>query len=331
MGSVTAWARRSLGLLAYREERLRMKTTPSPAEPQRGAALLLLAMAVTAVVMLVTMSPFSKPVDDKRAFPVQANASSPWPSEQGSDSEIVLVNPGDEQKVTLEYHLGETLPTFGLSLSQTMRLEAKGLETEVTTTLSVTVIQEPTKEEDSVYVSFSDFSLSVVSDGDDVALPAVNSLLAGLKLSVTVHPTLGIQQDEAIGAMNPQVRRMMSLLLDTYRQAYVPLPNQSVGKDANWTRERTWEGSSGLDSLAKESVTLEALGAQSATIVQRTHLEIGGEADDEDLSGRGEGTVRAELDLENGTLRRSEGTFSLTQTLGEAAQTLELEFLLQRR
>ena len=272
--------------------------------------------------MSLSESPSQAPVEQ----PLQAQPAYFPGLNTGADAQ--LVEAGDEAaQVELRYQ-NESL-SFELHLSQEMQIidEAQELDSTVNTEIRALVVLEPSEDPSLTFLSFKEFELAVKADGDDVEIPAVASLLAGIQVQIEFDERSAIGKDTTIAGVNPQVKRMISLLVDALRQTHPHLPEAAVGAGAVWTTESKWENE-GHAALVKRHFSLEAMEAQEAQIAVRLELQL----DAAEGLGKGQGELVTRMDRSSGEVVESKGQLSLVLPLAEGGEQrfdLKMELVAQ--
>lgn len=314
-------------------------TTPKPPSdaPHRRAiavAVLFTLLVVAGIALLVLAPPggsegntaprraASAEVSALSATPDTALPSSPAPGA------VELTYAGDTAAPVegLSYRFDiddDAAPRFSLTLEQRMEAsEAGGERSVVITRLDAVLELELSRDKRGLaFARVVEFDVEVEADGKAVELPAVSSLLRGIRVEVTLDPTQGLGHDEPIAATNPQVKRMITLMVDALRQAHPTLPSDTVGVGARWTAHSAWtqEGGSGLTASVVRHHTLEAAVGDDGALPVTMQLELA--MDGATVRGVGQGQLLARIDPASGRLLESVGELTYEQDiLGKSAR-----------
>lgn len=253
-----------------------------------------------------------------------------------------ILDAGAGPSVTLRYAWprGHT-QSLEMELVQTMVLTGSELDTRVVTEIRSRVVIErgedatPEGQQFPAYISFEAFTLEVTADGERVEVPAIDSLLRGLRIEVQVDPVQGLQADDTLSSVNPQVKRMLSLLVDVLRRAHPVLTEQPIAREARWSVEGSWssdiEGST-LATALTDTQSVTELNADAASLSSKSVLSMtGSPAGHDAVEGSGSGEVTVTVTPNTGELQKGLGTLSYAQRLGAGETGLEQRFTMEFR
>lgn len=300
-------------------------TTSSPAPGRRsrvGAIALLAALAACSALLLWVAPPGSGGASSE-APRVEASGAALAPDPAPGSARVELVSSGDEAQPVegLRYRFdagqGDAVRRYTLVLEQRMTVSEAEARSEVVTRLEALIELEASRDEPDVgYATVVEFDVTVEADGESIALPAVNSLLRGILVKFDLDARQGLGEDEPIAAANPQVKRMISLLVDVLRQAHPALPpEERVGVGARWTASSSWRSDQGsqLSASVAERHTLVGAAQDGEGLAIASELELLLEG--ASVAGSGEGRVSSRFDQQAGRLLESRGELSYTQRI----------------
>jgi hypothetical protein len=322
---------------------------PSSARPvhlNRLAALVALASLAIALTLIVFFpySPASSAAHPQGQPPVGVEISALGVASTLSDlsagrAGVSLDDAGQAtERRALAYLTPKEPQLLALRLQQSISM-TQGSEAHTVTTYLNASVQISVNESDAtkLFISFDRFDLAGEADGKPVESPAVNRLLAGLKVSVVLTAQDGLGA-EAVIAANPQVKRLLSMLIDGIRQAYLPLPLDPVGLGARWSVSTTWPPTTAnappLTASLLTTANVVSLSEREAILSRVVTLQVSGSVPAEEegaakveVSGQGEGAFYSVLALESGLLMGAVGRFEQTQSLqGDISQRVSLSF-----
>ncbi len=318
-----------------------MPSSHETSSPQKGRltqplALLIVFTAMLAVgISLLIIEPAASHLPPATPANLTAYPAIPAPSLDQADFTVTQPAQGTQKPLRYAPPSEDLVLRNQLSITQKVVFTRKDSTSTVTTALSATALLEPNLRDPSkVFISFTDFSIRVDSNGDSVALPAVNTLLEGIRLVVVFDPVTGFEADASLVTINPQVRRMLSLLVDVLRQAYPPLAAENVAPGSHWQREGQWKSSErgAVSTNMVQMVRYEEPDAY-ARLDTTTALELDGNIGRAAIKGSGEGKVTSTLDLAHGRVTASHGELRFEQNIHQGpeqvSQSLQLNFELQ--
>ncbi|MDX9721263.1 MAG: hypothetical protein RBU37_11000 [Myxococcota bacterium] len=243
--------------------------------------------------------------------------------------QMLAAGEGDTAQLSYAFDPDENT-VFKLSIVQTMSLEGPELKTEVHTSISSSArIIASREDKQQLFISFEDFAIQVRADEQEVSIPALDTLLRGLKVHLRADPRLAFTDDSMSVSVNPQVQRMISLLVDALRQSHPTLPEEAVALHARWSNESAWQApeQSGLALTLSRSFELTALSPASASIQAQLSLR--------DPTGRiqGSGQLSSTISRELMQLTKANMDFELvlsSDAPNDPTQTIALSFSLER-
>jgi len=86
----------------------------------------------------------------------------------------------------------------------------------------------------SIYVSLEDVHVSVKDGATEKPLSGLGEMLEGITFEGVLDETGGLGRLIPRSKINPQVARVLYIVTDLLRYAFLPLPKESVGVGANW-------------------------------------------------------------------------------------------------
>ena len=162
--------------------------------------------------------------------------------------------------------------------------------------------------EHRVILKVNDVDVHIFDDGREVSLASAGAMLSGISLFSVLDETRGLGTIVPDANINPQVGRVLFMMLDSVRFLWPGLPEVKVGEGASWD----WQGLSGKDDDAsmKARVHLSTQeGSPEISMDYGLHSKVSGQ----DVSvGGGHGRIR----LESGTVEWGEFSLERKQSSG---------------
>jgi hypothetical protein len=248
---------------------------------------------------------------------------------------LTLETPGPSPSVALAYRAPTETRRFALRLQQVLTNSHAGQQTIINTRIAAEVHMAPmANDANKIFISFEYLDLIVESDGKPIEIPAVNRLLAGLKVSVVLDLSKGLGEEMIIAA-NPQAKRLLSMLIDAVRQTHLVLPPEKIGEGARWTLTQEWKPKPPemLTATLDIQSQLSALTPSQAVISRTLSLKMSGEVPEHgtekavQVTSQGQGQIVTGFDPQGGLVKGGRGAFGQVHVMkGDIEQRLDLRF-----
>ncbi len=248
---------------------------------------------------------------------------------------LTLETPGPSPSVALAYRAPSETRRFALRLQQVLTNNHAGQQTIINTRIAAEVHIAPmASDANKIFISFEYLDLIVESDGKPIEIPAVNRLLAGLKVSVVLDLSKGLGEETIIAA-NPQAKRLLSMLIDAVRQTHLVLPSEKIGEGARWTLTQDWKPKPPemLTATLDIQSQLSKLTQSQAVIARTLSLKMSGQVPENgsektvQVTSQGQGQILTEFNTSTGLVEGGRGSFGQVHVVnGDMEQRLDLRF-----